>query len=152
MMFLMVVAMFAAAERFEGTVKVGGPPTQRTVEVWGAGVGVDVAGALRDEVARLHGVTVALIGTRSGDSFAAERYEIVDIGGGRKPLVGILRMEDGRLALVGEETVLLWGARRTRDSLAKRVGAKVWVHGSKINDRELKVLRYGVLVEEAEKK
>ncbi|MEE8410094.1 MAG: hypothetical protein V3T05_10835, partial [Myxococcota bacterium] len=94
MLSLTLCALVAAApadtEALVGTVRltraVGGP----RVSLVAASTTVEVKGDLASEVAKLQAAKVELIGRREGDTFYVLEYRILDIGGGVKPMVGIL--------------------------------------------------------------
>lgn len=110
-----------------------------------------LAGPWRRELLRLHGHTVQIWGELGKKKLMQQtvnvtRYEIVDSGGGRKPLVGLLRRrEDGRLALQQKERVLaLEISKPLHRRLVKRLGCKVWIVGEVVAG-DLKVGKFGWL-------
>lgn len=110
-----------------------------------------LTGPWRRELLRLHGHTVQVWGELGAKKLMQRtvkvaRYEIVDSGGGRKPLVGLLgRGEDGRLTLRQKERVLpLEISKPLYRRLVKRLGCKVWIVGDVVAG-ELKVGKFGWL-------
>jgi hypothetical protein len=108
-------------------------------------------GELADEVAKLQGARVEVIGTRDETRFVVRNYHIVDLGGGVRPtLVGSLVANgDGDVALSdGPGTPIpLAASPKLKRRLLPLIGGKVWVIGEKLVSGELKVTRFGVLSE-----
>ena len=111
-----------------------------------------LTGRWRAELLRLHGHTVKVVG-ELGDkklmrpTVKVEQYEIVDSGGGRKPLVGRLELlsEDKALVLRQQNRVLpIAGSATLKKRLKRRVGCKVWIVGD-IVAGALKVAKFGWL-------
>lgn len=128
---------------------VGAPSVSLALE---EGSVVPLGGNLVDEIRRLQSIKVELIGQRDGKRFIAKDYRILDVGGGFKPIVGILvREASGRLQVRdGDGTPLpLSLSARSKARLDALAGAKVWVYGKKLVSGELRVRRYGVLREPA---
>lgn len=106
-----------------------------------------VSGELKEEISRLVGARVRVVGVRSTGSFPgptvqASDYRILSIDG-EEPTVGILRQGEGGVYLElrdGEDSRM--GLSAVPDGLRRRIGAKVWVITSAEGGT---VLRYGVL-------
>lgn len=137
----------AATDSITGTVRqVGSTPFTRLV-VEGEESSVQITGSLEDEIRRLVGARVRVVGApaeseEAGRALEAARYEILSVDGAT-PRVGTLRHEAGRgyRLVTGEgETISLRGVPET---LGARVGAKVWM----VLGEEGGVQRYGVIRE-----
>lgn len=137
----------AEPQAFTGTVRITGPALTRTVKLRTADRDVLLKGELAEEVAQLQSMKVEVVGQLEDGKLVVKDYRIVDVGGGGKPLVGVLVMAGERLALRdGEADAIVLninprGLARLRD----QIGAKVWVLGDKLVSGELKVARYGIL-------
>jgi hypothetical protein len=110
-----------------------------------------ITGPLREEVLRLSGHKIK-VWAREGDkkmmtpTLNAREYEILDAGGGRRPVVGSLRMtaaltyslerKEGNLPIKGSKPFL--------EQLGKHVGCKVWLVGD-LEGKTLKAFKYGWL-------
>jgi hypothetical protein len=111
-----------------------------------------VTGVWREELLRLEGHKVRLWATPGPKKLMmptldASRYEILDSGGGRRPLVGTLRSRSaGGLALERpkEATLDVEAPSALRAELAKRVGCKVWLVGD-LEGTTIKAFKYGWL-------
>lgn len=136
----------APPDTITGTVQqVGSVPFLLTV-VQGEDTAA-VSGELEEEISRLSGARVQVMGVRSegsypGPTVQASAYRILSIDG-EEPRVGILRRDGGRLYLEadgtdGEDLDL----SAVPDGLRDRIGAKVWVITPEDGDA---VLRYGIL-------
>jgi hypothetical protein len=136
-----------AAEAVTGKVRltraVGGP----LVYVVAEGSSVRVEGDLKGEVARLQSAKIEILGRREGDLMHVSAYRILDVGGGIKPIVGLLVETASGLGLRDGEgdAILLSLNPRGRRRLQGKAGAKLWVSGKMLPSGELKVLRYGIL-------
>jgi hypothetical protein len=133
-----------------GTVRVLGPAQSRTIEV----VTEDekatvVVGDLTEELAQLQSLKVEVVGFVKADQKALEvrEYRIIDVGGGLKPMVGLLERTGERLALRDgdADAIPLSVGPKTLKKLMPMAGAKVWVAGTKLLSGELKVTKYGIL-------
>lgn len=107
-----------------------------------------VSGELEEEISRLVGARVRVMGVRSTGSFPgptvqASEYRILSIDG-EEPTVGILRQDEGGvyLELPEDGEARRMGLSAVPDGLRRRIGAKVWVITSAEGGS---VLRYGVL-------
>jgi hypothetical protein len=128
----------------EGTVRqVGSTPSAATRIETGDGP-VVVVGPLAAEIARASGAVARIQGTDPGggtaDTIRAVNYELVSVDG-LSPLVGILALEDGVVAVGTEDgrRVELVGAS---DRLRSAAGSKVWVT---TRDDGRTVVRWGIL-------
>jgi hypothetical protein len=134
-----------------GTVRVLGPAQSRSVEVApdGDGKATTVTGELTDEVAQLQSLKVEILGFPDKDKTGLDvrEYRIVDVGGGVKPMVGMLERTGERLALRDgdADAIPLSMGPKTLKKLLPMAGAKVWVAGTKLLSGELKVTKYGIL-------
>lgn len=146
---VLVAAAPTDSEALIGKVRltraVGGPK----VTLVSGGTTVSVKGDLKSEIAKLQAAKVELIGRREGDTFVVHEYRILDIGGGIKPMVGILVPTAAGLGLSdGDgEPIPLSLNPRGKLRLQKMPGAKIWISGKRLVSGELKVLRYGILRE-----
>lgn len=137
----------AAPDSVTGTVRqVGNTPFTRII-VEGEDASLRVTGDLEDEVGRLVGARVLVVGSHVEDegpepALQAAGYEILSVDGAT-PRVGTLDHEAGegyRLLTEGGEALPLRGVP---DGLGTRVGAKVWIV---LGDGGA-VQRYGILRE-----
>lgn len=137
----------AAADSVTGTVRqVGSTPFTRIV-VEGDTASTRIAGDLEEEIGRLVGARVLVVGTEADDdepgpALEAAGYEILSVDG-ETPRVGTLRHEAGegyRLVIGDGEALPLRGVP---DGLGGRVGAKVWI----VLGDDGAVQRYGILRE-----
>jgi hypothetical protein len=145
-----VVAETAPASTLAGTVRVTkGMGNQQLVAIKGATESVRVEGELVREIQQLQSAVVEVVGTRNGDKLVVLEYRIVDIGGGVKPLVGLLAVQGSGFALDDGDgsDIPLSLPPRARERLSDKAGAKLWVHGPRLPSGELKVLKYGILRE-----
>lgn len=135
------------SDTLEGTVRtVGSTPFTRTV-VEGDSIAATVTGSLADELTRLTGARVRVVGSPDegefpGPAMAVESYELLSVDGD-EARVGILRHETGtgyRLATGEGEAIPLRGVPT---GLGAAVDGKVWV----VLGPEGGVLRYGILRE-----
>ncbi len=127
--------------------QVGNTPFVRTILQTDSG-GVQVAGPYENEVSRLVGARVRVVGevdtTRSGamgSVLRASSYTILSVDGDR-PQVGVLRRSEAGYYLEtgdGQEVPL----STVSSSLGAKVGAKVWV----VTNDAGAVTRYGILKE-----
>lgn len=138
-------AMAAAPDSITGTVRqVGNTPFTRII-VEGDDASLRITGELEEEVGRLVGARVRVVGSRvegeePGPTLQAAGYEILSVDGAT-PRVGTLDHEAGegyRLLAEDGETLPLRGVP---DGLGARVGAKVWIV---LGDGGA-VQRYGIL-------
>ena len=131
-----------------GTVSVVGPAQSRGVQVVDEAQKITtVIGPLTDEVAQLQSLKIEVVGIAKDKGLEVKDYRIIDVGGGVKPLVGILEKSGERLMLRdgdGDAIPLSLGPR-TLQKLSAMAGAKVWVAGNKLLSGELKVMKYGIL-------
>jgi len=126
----------------------GGEP-QLTTD---AGARYLLTGALREELLRLEGHKLrvwAVPGPKKlmMETLEVSRYEIVDSGGGRKPLCGVLRRGAGNvLSLERPRAALLEieANRALRAELEKRIGCRIWVLGE-LQGTTIKVYKFGWL-------
>ena len=134
-----------------GAVHVSGSSFQRQIRLEADGKRLALAGDIVAELGRLHSFKVEVLGVVEGDKLTATGYRILDIGGGSKPVVGVLTQEGTSLTLVAnlEETggIKLNLPPRSKRRLANKTGAKIWVFGKTLVSGEYKVLRYGILKE-----
>ncbi len=108
----------------------------------------ELVGELTVELRRLQSATVEVVGQpRDDGTFEAKEYRIIDVGGGVRPLVGLLAGASGSLQLVDGrgEPIALNVSATLAARLVDKVGAKIWVHGTTLVSGELRVLRYGIL-------
>ncbi|MEL6544895.1 MAG: hypothetical protein AAFQ82_09725, partial [Myxococcota bacterium] len=109
-----------------------------------------LAGELTDEIKRLATFQVSVTGRSDGSVFQVLDYAIDDIGGGAKPVVGmLLKTTEGNFALRdGDGDAIALSLRpMSKRRLSRKNGAKVWVFGKQLVSGEYKVQRYGVLRE-----
>lgn len=136
----------AAGDSVTGTVRqVGSTPFTRIV-VEGEDASAQITGPLEEEIGRLVGARVRVVGTAAEEeegpdgALEATGYEILSVDGAT-PRMGILRHTRGEgyhlVAEDGEEVAL----EGVPDGLGTRVGAKVWVVLSDVGS----VQRYGIL-------
>ncbi len=126
----------------------GGEP-QLTVE---DGARFLLTGALREELLRLEGHKLQVVGVPGPKKLMMEtldvsRYEILDSGGGRRPLVGVLRKAaGGALNLERPKAALLEieANRALHAELEKRVGCRIWVLGE-LQGTTIKAFKFGWL-------
>lgn len=138
----------AAADSITGTVRqVGSTPFTRVV-VEGDTASSRITGDLEEEIGRLVGARVVVVGTEAedddgpGPALEAAGYEILSVDG-ETPRVGTLRHEAGegyRLATDDGGAVPLRGVPQ---GLGARVGARVWI----VLGDDGAVQRYGILRE-----
>lgn len=105
-------------------------------------------GPMQDELARLQAMRVEVIGRTHGQGNVwVLGYRILDIGGGIKPLVGIVIAIGREFALQDGDgaPIVLSASPRYRKQLERDVGSKIWIHGKKLLSGTLHVVRYGVL-------
>lgn len=109
-----------------------------------------LVGGLRGELVRLGGHTVKVVGVSAGKKLMVKAlrvssYEIVD-SGGKKPWVGgLIRDPDGRIALKDKDGQWQIAAGKAlTKSLAKRIGCKVWIAGE-LADGKLRAEKFGWL-------
>jgi hypothetical protein len=127
--------------------EVGAAPTTQIV-LDGAEGSVAVQGPLLSEIGALIGAEIRVSGVLTANrppppdhAVVASDYGIVSIKG-RRPVVGVLREEDGVYRVVdGQSAVLL---TVVPDVLSRRVGAKVWVVGTQTAEG-LTVQTFGVI-------
>ncbi len=137
----------------EGTVQVvGADPFAQVVLHVGEGAAVHqiaIAGPLRDELGRLHGITVRIAGRSVANpqgvpsqAIEVTGYDVVSVNG-EKAYVGILAIRDGDMWLDANTPTRLSAVPTEMESKA---GAKVWITGP-IEDGVLRVQSYGVIRE-----
>lgn len=110
-----------------------------------------LTGKWRAELARLHGHGVKVWGQpgkrkQMMPTLEVSRYEIIDVGGGRKPQVGQLAEDHKhRLQLRQKSRTLRVKAKSAmRRKLRKRIGCKVWLAGT-LSGTAIRVSKYGWL-------
>ena len=130
-----------------GKVRVRGGGPRATAHLVAKTTEVRLQGSMLGELIRLQAAQVEVLGERQKQSFVVKAYRILDVGGGRKPLVGEVAETTQGLALRdGEgEAIPLSLPPRSKARLMAAVGAKIWIYGKRLVSGELKVLRYGVL-------
>jgi hypothetical protein len=108
-------------------------------------------GALREELLRLEGHRLQVTAVPGAKKLMMEtlevsRYEILDSGGGRKPLVGMLRKGASGLSLERPKAALIEveASRGLLAELEKRVGCKIWILGE-LQGTTLKAFKFGWL-------
>lgn len=137
----------AGPDAFAGTVLVQGNALRPQVAVEHAEERVRCTGPMVPELQRLQSMRVEVVGHRTDDRFEVRHYRIIDIGGGRTPLVGYLQQSESRFVLVDgdQDAVPLSASSRMLARLGRYLGAKVWIHGRTLVSGELKIMRYGLL-------
>ena len=128
----------------EGTIRqTGGTPNVSTRLETKAGP-IVLVGPLAAELARAAGAVARVSGISAGedapDAIQVEAYELVSVDG-LSPLVGMLELEDGDLALRkadGQRVDLTGGSARMREA----AGSKVWVT---TRDDGRSIVRWGIL-------
>lgn len=137
----------AARDTVEGAVRqVGSTPFQRTV-VEGEAASPAVTGPLAEELARLVGARVRVVGRPvdgefPGPAIRVESYEVLSVDGD-EPVVGILRHEAGAGYRVETDAGQAVALRSVPPGLGAAAGGKVWV----VTGEDGGVLRYGILRE-----
>lgn len=128
------------------TKAVGAPQVSLKPQV---GAETVLKGDLLPEIRRLQSYTVEALGLVEGGQLLVHAYRIIDVGGGARPLVGLLVETASGLALMdGEGAPLpLNVSAKLKRKLLDQLGAKTWVVGEKLVSGELKVTRFGVLKE-----
>jgi hypothetical protein len=144
----------AAPEALVGKLREvsGGPGGRAEAELTvDGGAAVLLDGRLPEDdvvLRRLSGVRVRVTGERAGPRFVVDAIEIVDVGNGQRPRLGVL----GRLQL-GDTTRLVFvddaGAAELLPAglaakLDRHVGARLWVLGVKKNG-ELIPTRFAIV-------
>lgn len=134
-----------------GTVReVVGGPSSRAELVAEDGLTYLLMGKTVDdeaELKRLAGVKVRLGGVAAASNkFLVERFEILDIGGGVVPKLGVIAElgPDRRLLFVDETGQAAFLPAGFTSKLKDQVGARVWVVGKPRGDR-LQVSRFAIL-------
>jgi len=111
-----------------------------------------IVGELREEALRLEGHKLKAWGIPAGKklmvpTLKVRRYEILESGGGRRPVVGLLR-KDAPLAFVLERkeggNLEIKGSKPFLELLDKHTGCKVWLVGD-LEGKALKAFKYGWL-------
>ncbi|HEX5438507.1 MAG TPA: hypothetical protein VFW98_15245 [Gemmatimonadaceae bacterium] len=130
-----------------GTVVVTGTDVARytTLRIEGKPV-VTLVGPLEPELRRLGAATVRVTGEDAGSGPAGRRlavgeYEVLSINGER-PYVGVLLVQDDRLALATASDTLPLSA--APQALRQHAGAKLWVTGQR-TDTGVELQSYGVI-------
>jgi hypothetical protein len=111
-----------------------------------------MVGALQGELVRLSGHRIKVWATAGEKkvmmpTLKVRRYEILDSGGGQKPLVGMLRQEpkDQRYVLERDEgNLTITASDAFKRQLARRVGCKIWIVGD-LEGTTLKARKFGWL-------
>lgn len=136
-----------------GTVRevVGGPGSRAELSAEDGKTYVlrGLTGDLDEELRRLAGTKVKLSGALEPDSrFAVHRYDILDVGGGLVPRLGVIAEltmgEAKRLLFVDDAGVATFLPNGFTAKLKDQVGARVWVVGTMKSDK-LQVTRFGIL-------
>ncbi len=143
--------VLGAPETAVGTVRVHrGVAAPEVVLAEEGGASTRLLGELAREVQQLQASKVEIVGERGPDGLSVLAYVILDVGGGQKPFVGTLtEVGEARYALRdgAGDPIPLNLSPKTRQRLAQKAGAKLWVVGEKLLSGELKVTRYGILRE-----
>ena len=138
----------ANLETHEGTLEVvrAAPRSQVRLKT-SAGSHLTVVGDFVGELKRIQSFRVKLQGTLTGQKLDVTDYTIMDIGGGRRPLTGLVVAHNGHLALQEDAgpALLLNLSPRGKRRLNNNIGAKIWVSGKLLVSGEYKVSRYGIL-------
>jgi hypothetical protein len=108
-----------------------------------------LSGSLREELLRFEGHRLKVWAT-SGEkklmmpTLAVNRYDVLDSGGGRRPVVGALRRGIGQsLVLERKEGLLeVAGSPPLREQMEKYLGCKVWVVGD-LDGKRIKAFKFG---------
>ena len=108
---------------------------------------VTLVGDLTRELARTQSFQVEVSGSIEDGKLMVSEYRILDIGGGKKPIVGTVVAIKNEVALQdgGGQPIVLSLSPRGKKRLRDNVGAKIWVAGDLQVSGQLKVGRYGVL-------
>lgn len=144
------IADESAVKELTGKIRVLGSAPRPTVTLKGKENETRLSGDLTRELQRLASFQVRVVGRTNGSVFELKEYAIVDIGGGAKPLVGmLLKNDEGEFGLRdGDKDALPLSLRpSSKRRLSRYNGAKVWVYGEQLPSGEYKVKRYGVLRE-----
>lgn len=158
-LFAVAVTLAASApvaDSLTGKVRIAGTSFRRVVSLIVDGKAIKITGEASGskagsealaEIRRLQSITIEIIGKNFGDRFEVATYRILDIGGGAKPLVGMLAQAgDGLVLRDGDgDGIPLNVPPRNKRRLLKKIGAKAWVHGKRLVTGELQVLQYGIL-------
>lgn len=108
----------------------------------------ELSGPLAGELGQLQSATVKVRGAPKNGRLRAKAYKILDVGGGIRPLVGHVAVQEGHLVVErdGADPLRLQVTPRGSRRLRGLAGAKIWVYGNRDTDSApLKVMRYGVL-------
>lgn len=108
-----------------------------------------LVGLLREELLRLDGHRLKIWAVPAEKKLLmptldVARYEMLDAGGGRKPVVGVLRKTgSGTLGLERPEGELeIKGSQPFLKAMEKHLGCKVWVVGD-LEGKEVKAFKFG---------
>jgi len=137
-----------------GKILVVGPSQTIDVRLSNADGNWSLKGALVEELKHLQSMQVEIIGVERDNGLLVGSYRIVDIGGGRQPLVGkLIAVGDGAVALDDGhgDPIPLSAPPRSKTRMLRKVGAKAWVHGKRLVSGQVRVLRYGILREPAKR-
>jgi hypothetical protein len=111
-----------------------------------------LTGPLRDELLRLEGHKLRIWAVPGAkkllmDTLDVSRFEILDAGGGRRPLVGVLRKSAGNVLNLERPkaaSLEIEASRALHAELEKRVGCRIWVVGE-LEGTTVKAFKFGWL-------
>jgi hypothetical protein len=134
-------------QSLEGKIRISGSSYRPLVTLVHDNKVHSLDGPWLDELGRLQSIGVKVSGHFRENVFVVNDYQITDIGGGKRPLVGYLAEQNGDLVLVdGEGTpIVLSAGSRTKRRLKGNLHAKLWIYGKQLLSGALKIRRYGLL-------
>jgi hypothetical protein len=127
--------------RIEGTVSLRGstPFTLLAIEMGGGAVAMieSRSSEIRHELKSLGGMRVAVAGAvlpRIDDGpprLDVDRYEVLPLPGGERPIVGAIELEDDACVVVTRDGNRYWILGDLEPALRDYAGARVWIVGHK---------------------
>jgi len=111
-----------------------------------------LSGVYYNELKNLEGITVKILAKPAKDKGSLKgleviEYEILDVGKGIKPFVGLLKVFNNKLSLVIKDSPMIYeliGNSAVLKRLGDLYNGKVWIAGD-VEDGKLRIRKYGVI-------
>ncbi|MCO4769341.1 MAG: hypothetical protein KDA24_04870 [Deltaproteobacteria bacterium] len=102
---------------------------------------------LLDQLARIPGAYVSVVGAGTTTTVRVKDFEIIDAGDGLRPLVGWLIVDQSGVQLADSVTGTRLALRgQPLAKLRAEHGARIWVTGSVVGPQTLLVAHWGILI------
>lgn len=111
-----------------------------------------VSGPYFEELKNLEGIIIKVVANKTDgkqglSGLEVIEYEILDVGKGVKPFVGVLKVFNNKLSIMIKDTPIIYeltGNTAVLEKLGNLYNAKVWIAGDE-TDGKLKIRKYGII-------